>query len=72
MQISLVEKEYRGRGIYQEMLKLMLKETKGFDEIESNHQLFNNKIIAIKLKYGFHIIGIEQSIFVAKNYHETL
>lgn len=64
MQMSLVEEDYRGHGIYSRMLALMLEQTAEFDEVESCHQIFNNRIIATKLKRGFHIVGLEQSILI--------
>lgn len=64
MHISLVEEPYRGRGVYSRMLSLMLEETADFDEVDSCHHIFNNRIIATKLKRDFHIIGIENSITV--------
>ena len=64
MLMSLVEKEYRQLGIYTKMLQLMLENTKEFDEIDSCHHLFNNKIIAAKLKHDFHIVMIENSAMV--------
>ncbi len=64
MHVSLVEPEYRGRGIYGRMLDAMLEATAGYDEVESNHHLMNNRIIALKLRRGFHIVGVDQSILV--------
>ena len=64
MHMSLVEREYRERGIYSQMLTMMLTETKEFDEVDSCHQIFNNQIIATKLKQGFYIIGIDHSIMI--------
>tara|TARA_R110000868_G_scaffold258137_3_gene515385 strand:- start:1801 stop:2310 length:510 start_codon:yes stop_codon:yes gene_type:complete len=61
MQMSLVIESHRGRGIYKSMLKMMLAQTREFDEIDSFHNAFNNKIIAAKLKAGFHIIGLDNS-----------
>lgn len=61
MEISLVEKEYRGQGIYGKMLDLILENTREFDEIDSCHHQFNNTIIAKKLRKGFHIIAMEMS-----------
>src|SRR5690606_15041428 len=49
MEISLVEKEYRGRGIYSKMLDCVLENTREFDEVDSCHHQFNNIIIAKKL-----------------------
>lgn len=59
MDISLVEKEYRGQGIYTKMLDMILENTREFDEIDSYHHQFNNKIIAKKLRHGFHIVALE-------------
>lgn len=64
MEISLVEPEYRKRGIYSRMLQLMLDETKIYDEVDSYHQLFNNPIIRLKLAHEFYIVGIDQSILL--------
>jgi hypothetical protein len=64
MHMSLVESAYRGRGIYTKMLDLMLEETKGFDEVDSHHHLFNNAIIATKLKRGFYIVGLDQTVIL--------
>lgn len=64
MHMSLVESDYRGRGLYAEMLAVMLAETKEFDEVDSLHQIFNNRIIATKLKRGFHIVGLDHCIMV--------
>jgi hypothetical protein len=64
MNMSLVERDYRGQGIYGRMLALMLAETKEFDEVDSWHQIFNNSIIATKLKRGFHIVGMDHSLMV--------
>ncbi|MFK7985368.1 MAG: hypothetical protein AB8I08_04990 [Sandaracinaceae bacterium] len=64
MHVSLVEREYRGRGIYRELLTRMLAATSNYDEVDSNHHLLNNPIIATKLRAGFHIIGFDQTILV--------
>ena len=64
MHVSLVEEDYRCQGIYTKMLKMMLAETKEFDEVDSCHHLFNNKILAIKLRHNFYIVGIDQSILI--------
>lgn len=61
MNISLVEAEYRKQGVYSKLLEMMLDQTREFDEIDSFHHLFNNKIIRLKLKYGFRIIGTDQT-----------
>lgn len=66
MHISLVEEAYRKQGIYDQMLNVVLENTREFDEIDSCHHLFNNQIIAAKLRRGFHIIGIETSIFIGQ------
>ncbi|MBH46911.1 MAG: hypothetical protein CME71_01935 [Halobacteriovorax sp.] len=59
MEVSLVEKEFRGQGIYSKMLELVLSNTREFDEIDSCHHQFNSRIIAKKLKHNFYIIGLE-------------
>lgn len=61
MQVSLVEKEYRGQGIYTRMLDCILENAYEFDEIDSFHHQFNNVIISKKLRHGFYIIGMETS-----------
>ncbi|SMF22938.1 hypothetical protein [Pseudobacteriovorax antillogorgiicola] len=60
MHMSLVEAEYRDHGIYRKMLDIILNETKVFDEVDSLHHIFNNRIISYKLKRGFYIIGQDQ------------
>ena len=40
MNMSLVEPEYRGQGLYSRMLDKVLEETKIYDEIDSYHQVF--------------------------------
>jgi hypothetical protein len=40
------------------------KTPKIYDEVDSCHQIFNNHILAIKLRRGFHIIGFDQSTLV--------
>ena len=64
MNMSLVEKKYRGQGVYAKMLKMMIEETKEFDEVDSSHHVFNNKILALKLKRKFHIIGIDYTTMI--------
>ena len=64
MNVSLVEEEYRAQGIYTRMLDLMLKLTSAYDEIDSYHHVFNNTIIATKLKRSFYIVGVDQSILI--------
>lgn len=64
MHISLVEPEYRGQGLYSRMVTEILELTKGYDEVDSNHQLFNNAVIGAKLKLGFYIIGFDQSVMI--------
>ena len=64
MYMSLVEREYRERGIYKKMLNLILENTKEFDEVDSTHHMMNNNIIALKLKCGFHIVGMDQSTLI--------
>ena len=59
MHISFVEEDYRGNGIYKEMLKRILDKTKEFDEVDSYHHIFNNTVIACKLKAGFRIVGLD-------------
>lgn len=66
MHMSLVEKDYRGRGIYQKMLEKVLEHTKEFDEVDSCHHIHNNNILSIKLRKGFNIVGIETSIFIGQ------
>ena len=64
MQISLVEHEYRRRGVYLKMLELMLEKTRKYDVIHSCHHIFNNNIISIKLRKKFYITGFDNSVFV--------
>lgn len=64
MHVSFVEPDYRGQGIYGRMLDHMLEATAAYDEVDSNHHLLNNTIIALKLRRGFHIVGFDQTIFV--------
>lgn len=64
MHMSLVEPAYRGQGIYHKMLALMLEKTVAYDEVDSWHHVFNNNIIAIKLRQGFHIMALDHSLEV--------
>lgn len=61
MNISLVEAAYREQGVYSKLLEIMLEETREYDEVDSFHHIFNNRIIRLKLKYGFRIIGMDQT-----------
>lgn len=58
---SAILPEYRGRGLYSELLDVTLKDLtqKGFHKIWSRHIIVNNKIIAAKIKKGFVISGTE-------------
>jgi predicted GNAT family acetyltransferase len=61
MQHSVVKKNFRRKGIYAAMLKLIIEYTKqaGFLEIHSKHSPANNAILIAKLKQGFHLTSME-------------
>jgi len=61
MYMSLVEGPYRGQGIYKRMLEMIIENTKEFDEVDSCHHILNNKILVLKLKEDFHIIGMDNT-----------
>ncbi len=52
--------EYRKKGLYTQMTKMVLEEAArlGFQVITSAHQMINNPVIISKLKLGFLIKGI--------------
>ena len=60
--MSLVIPEYRKKGIYSDMLDLLLTQTKEFDEVDSYHHIFNNDIISLKLRKGFYIVGTDHCV----------
>lgn len=64
MMMSCVNAEYRGQRIYSKMLDMMLNETKIYNVVDSFHHLFNNEIIATKLRRGFQLVGMTQSVIV--------
>lgn len=64
MHISLVDPEYRRRGLYSRMVSKILELTSDYDEVDSNHHLFNNPVIGAKLKLGFNIIGFDHSVMI--------
>lgn len=64
MDIAVVDEKYRQQGIYSRMLDLFLQMTKHYDEVMSSHHVFNNKIISLKLRKGFYIVGMDQSSFI--------
>ena len=51
-------------GIYSEFMKLLIEQTKkqGYLTLTSSHALNNNAVIIAKLKMGFFITGMEQTI----------
>ena len=61
MGISLIEKKYRRKGLYNNMLDKVLSITKenGFSAVKSRHINTNNSVIIAKLKQGFIINGFE-------------
>jgi len=46
------------------MLELMLEKTRKYDSVDSWHHILNNRVIATKLRYGFNIVGFDQSIII--------
>lgn len=58
---SAILPEFRGQGLYTELLPLVLKivTEKGFQEVTSRHSPTNNAIIVPKLKAGFVINSME-------------
>lgn len=61
MKNSGVLPKFRSQGLYTELLKVVIEETKkqGFLELYSNHHTDNNAVIIAKLKQGFFITGME-------------
>lgn len=61
MRNSAVLPEYRGRGLYSSMLRIVLNHLLdlGFQEISSRHNTTNNAVIVPKLKQGFVITAME-------------
>jgi len=61
MGISLVVEEYRRRGLYGQLLDVVLSvtSTMGFSAVKSSHINTNNPILIAKLKKGFIINGFE-------------
>ncbi|MBS1617066.1 MAG: GNAT family N-acetyltransferase [Bacteroidetes bacterium] len=53
--------EYRGRGIYSEMVVAVIEylRGKGFQKLTSRHLASNNLILTLKLRAGFQITGME-------------
>ncbi len=64
MMISLVEDEFRNKGIYTSMLNKVLDLTESYDIIESHHHISNNPIIRIKLQNEFYISGYNINLYV--------
>ncbi|MBS1617067.1 MAG: GNAT family N-acetyltransferase [Bacteroidetes bacterium] len=58
---TAVLQEYRGRGIYSEMVIAVIEylRGKGFQKLTSRHHASANTILTAKLRAGFQITGIE-------------
>lgn len=53
--------EYRGRGVYSEMVVALMGHLRerGFQKVTSRHLASNNPILTLKLRAGFQITGME-------------
>lgn len=58
---SAVLREYRGHGVYSEMVVALIEHLRerGFQRLTSRHLASNNPILTLKLRAGFHITGME-------------
>ena len=58
---SNVHTDYRGRGVYTDIVQRVLGYTRalGFSAVVSEHALCNNAILIAKLKAGFRIVGTD-------------
>ncbi len=63
MASSGVAPEHQGQGIYSELLEAVLAHARstGVQVVRSQHSVLNNRVIACKLKRGFHISGLSVS-----------
>jgi hypothetical protein len=61
MRNSAILPEYRGKGLYSAMLRVVVQHLLelGFQEISSRHNCTNNAVIVPKLKQGFVITALE-------------
>jgi ribosomal-protein-serine acetyltransferase len=65
---TVIAEPYRGLKLYSRIMDI-ISETcrkKGYLKIKSSHYLDNNLIIAKKIRFGFHITGIESNIITGQ------
>lgn len=66
MSTTVILPEHQGQGYYNQLLSYVVDwaTENGFHSIESNHNVSNSKVISIKLKNGFYISGLKNTLHV--------